>query len=469
MKQLRWIWALGIAAVVLIGIFIIVDISTDKKEKSKHIGDSKQLLQFDEEKATGVTLKNEEGTFSFSWDAENLRWVQTGGDEIHVNSYAVGAVVSYACHLESLKTVAFDSSSKDVYGFADPVEIRITTTDTGDDHPYLIYVGDNTPTYDAYYAMIGGSDEIYTIDYNSGSVFCASKNALKNVYLFDTTAAQVQYIRIEKAGTQPVEIQRDSERAWEILQPAGFTPAKAYVDDLADEIVHLSLDSFIEENPSDPAQYGLDKPQAKIWLKGTDGNDPLEEEIWFGNPVSDNENETNIYGMFISTHQVFSITKNESSFINTTVADLIMPFCIEVDIDDVETVTIDMGEVYDMKATLTVDNANSKFKFNDTDVSAMYDDNMKTLYMALYRAISTLRFTEIELNEKPDPDAEPVITIEYKLRDHTKKTLTFTEKSANNYYLFIDGKYSGMTVRLNEFTTSLTPSYESLIQALKNK
>ena len=42
MKQLRWIWALGIAAVVLIGIFIIVDINSDKRDKAKHIGDGKQ-------------------------------------------------------------------------------------------------------------------------------------------------------------------------------------------------------------------------------------------------------------------------------------------------------------------------------------------------------------------------------------------------------------------------------------------
>lgn len=469
MKQLRWIWALGIAAVVLIGIFIIVDINSDKKDKAKHIGDGKQLLQFDESKATRVTLKNEEGTFSFEWDDADRRWVQTGGDEIHVNSYAIGAIVSYACHLESLKTVAPDSSSKNVYGFTNPVEIQVFTTETGDKHPYQIFVGDNTPTYDAYYAMIGGSDSIYTIDYNSGSVFCASKNALKNAYLFDTTAAQVQYIRIEKAGAHPVEIQRDSERAWQIVQPVGFNPAKAYVDDLADEIVHLTVESFVAENPADLAQYGLDKPQAKVWLKGTDGSTPLEEELWFGKPVSDSENETNLYGMFTSTRQVFTITKSQASFTNTTVAELVMPFCVETDIDNVDTVTIDMGSVYDLKATLGVDNANSAYQFNGTDISGLYDENLNKLFMNLYRAISNLSFTEIALDEKPDPKAEPVITIVYTFKDHTKKTLTFTEKSANNYWLFTDGAYSNMTVRLNEFTKSLTPSYETLIQVLKDK
>lgn len=471
MKQLRWVWALGIAAVVLIGIFVIVDISSNKKEKAKHIGDGKQLLQFDESKADGITLKNEDGTFSFSWDETDGRWMQTAGDPFRTNSYAIAAIISYASHLESLKTVAFDSSSKDVYGFTDPIEIRISTTDTDEKHPYIIYVGDNTPTYDAYYAMIDGSDEIYTIDYNSGSVFCASKNALKNMYLFDTTASQVSYIRIEKQGESPVEIERDSERAWQILQPKGFSPAKAYVDDLADEIVHLSLTSFVEEKPADLSQYGLDKPYAKVWLKGTDGSKQLEEEIWFGNAVSDHENETNIYGYFASNKQVFSITRSEASFADTTVKSLVMPYCTEIDLNDLDTVTIDMGEVYDLNAVLTADIENSKYRFNDTDISDMYDDNMNKLFTNLLRAICNLSFTEIELDGKPDPDAEPAITITYKFRDHTERKLAFVEKAKNDYYLLTDGVYSGMTVRLNQFTasSSVTPSYEELMQALKDK
>ena len=40
MKQLRWVWILGIAAVLLIGIFIVVDMKSDKREAEKHIGET---------------------------------------------------------------------------------------------------------------------------------------------------------------------------------------------------------------------------------------------------------------------------------------------------------------------------------------------------------------------------------------------------------------------------------------------
>ena len=471
MKQLRWIWILGIAAVLLIGIFIVVDINSDKKEKAKHIGDAKQLLQIDTSKITHMSLKNEEGTFGFKWDDTNQTWVQTEGDPFNVNPYVISAIVNYASHLESIKTVAFDSKDKAVYGFNDPIEIRIFTTDTDDEHPYIINVGDNTPTYDAYYAMIGGSDEIYTIDYNSGTIFCSSKNAMKDAYLFNTTASQVSYIRVEKNGKTEFEIGRDSERAWQLLEPAGFSLAKAYVDELSDDIVHITVDSFVEDNPADLAKYGLDKPDRKVFLKGTDGTAQIQEEIWFGAPVSDHENETDLYGYFATSKQVFIIKKAETSFADRQFASLLLPYCADIAAENVESVEIDMGEVCDVKAALGINVTDSKYSFNGTDISGMYDDSINTLFMNFFRSIINLRFSETELDAKPDPDAEPVIKIIYNFNDGTRTALTFTKKNTNEFYLFTDGTYSGLTVRLNRFTASscIVPCYDALVQALKEK
>ena len=471
MKQLRWIWILGITAVVLIGIFIIVDMNSDKKEREKHIADGKQLLHFDASKVTALSLKNEEGTLAFEWDTENAEWKQTEGEQFHVSNYAVNAIVNYACDLQSLKTVALNSDSKEIYGFTDPIELRICTTDTGRDHPYIIYVGDNTPTYDAYYAMIDGSDEVYTIDYNSGTVFCASRNALKNAYLFDTTAAQVSYIRFEKDGKTTVELSRDDERAWQLLQPSGFSLAKAYVDELSDDIVHITVDSFVEEGTVDLAKYGLDKPHTKVFLKGSSGIRALEEEIWFGAPLTENENETDLYGYFVTSKQVFSIKKAETSFADTTAAKLILPYCADITLNDVKSIDIDMGEIYDLKAAAEFDMENEKYKFNGTDISNMYDETVNKLFKDFCRSVATLGFTDVQLDEKPDPDAEAAITILYKFKDGSQKKLTFTKKTANEFYLFTDGKYSGLTVRLNKFTdsASVTTTYNALVQALKDK
>jgi hypothetical protein len=62
------------------------------------------------------------------------------------------------------------------------------------------------------------------------------------------------------------------------------------------------------------------------------------------------------------------------------------------------------------------------------------------------------------------------MTITYTRTDGTALVLGFVPTSdKNNFYLMQDGSYTGMTVRLNKFTTgaSVTPSYESLMAALK--
>ena len=471
MKQLRWVWILGITAVLLIGIFIIVDMRSDKKEAEKRIGDPKQLFQFDGANATKVTVKNEEGVFSFRWNTEQYTWEQTEGDAFHVNSYVIAAMVNYASNLKSLKTVAFDCQDTSVYGFADPIRLDIYTTETGDSNPYTILIGDCTPTYDAYYAMVEGSNDVYTIDYNSGTVFCSSKNAMKNTYLFDTTATQVNYCKIERDGKVAMEIVRNSDLAWELVQPAGFSTAKAAMDELADTIVHETVDSFVEDNPKDLSVYGLDHPNTKIWLKGTNGPKELEEEIWIGDACSDHEYETNVYGYFVRTKQVFSITRASVAFSQNDISTLLIPYCIDVSIDDLDSVDLDMGELYDIKTTLTMDNAKEQFMLDDIDIDNIYDDSISSLYMTFYRSISFLRFSDIDLEGKPDPEKEPAIRIVYHFRDGSEKALTFVEKEKNVYYLLINGEYSKQTVRLINFTDSscIVPCYNALVQALRTK
>ena len=471
MKQLRWVWILGIAAVLLIGIFIVVDMKSDKREAEKHIGEAKQLFQFDGAEATKLTIQNEEGVFSFRWNDVKYTWEQAEGDPFHVNSYVIAAMVNYASNLKSLKTVAFDCKDTAVYGFTDPVRLQIYTSQTGDSNPYTVYIGDPTPTYDAYYAMVEGSDDVFTIDYNSGTVFCSSKNAMKNTYLFDTTATQVTYCKVERDGKVTMELQKDSDLVWHLVQPEGFTPAKASVDELTDNIVHENVEAFVEDDPADLSVYGLDHPHTKIWLKGTDGPDPLEEEIWIGDLCSDHENETEVYGYFVSSKQVFRIKRASVSFSQNDVSSLLLPYCLEVSIDDLNSVDIDMGELYDIKATLGMDNAKGQYTFNDIDIDNIYDDSISTLYMTLYRSIAFLRFSELDTESKPDPEKEPAITITYHYRDGSETKLTFVEKESNNFYMLNNGNYTGMTVRLANFNGSscIVPNYNALVQALKQK
>lgn len=466
MKQLRWIIALGLAAVVLTVVFIFVDKKSREKEKQASVGAPKQLFSIDADTAERITLDNEEGHLAFKWNDESHEWVIDGGEFFELDTNAVAAICTQFCSLQSQKTVAFDCQDTAPFGFDEPVTVKLYTTETGDDHPYVLYVGSNTPTYESYYAMTDASNDVYTINYTAGSVFCVAKDTLKTKFLFDTYGSQVSYYRCETEGILPTEIKRAEDGSWTMLQPAPLTVFKANADNLMETIVRVTLSSYVEENPSDLAKYGLDKPKTKILLQGSLSGRPMEQEVWFGDPVTDNVDETSIYGYFVKTKQVFTIGKAMCSFINNSPNDLILPYCYDVNIEDLSSVDIDMGEIYDMKETLSVDSKNNKYALSGKEIDTE-DNTVLRLFQNYYRAVSNLSFSDLALDAKPE--GEPVITIVYHFTDGKTVTLGFVPLETNNYALMKDGAYTGQTVRLNRFTASgsVVPSYEELKAALQ--
>ena len=468
MKQFRWVWILAAAALLLTGIFFFVDRKTKDKEARIEAGKAKTLFAIEPTSTERLVLDNEEGHFEFYVDDATGMWTLDGDDQFNLNTYAVAAINNYFCTLQSEKTVAFDCQDTSVYGFDHPVTLKLYNADTGKDHPYVLYVGDNTPTYDSYYAMVDGSNDVFTIDYTSGSIFCAAKDTLKNLYLFDTYSSLVNYYKVERDGKNVITLDHASGN-WKITAPEGMEVALSSITSLMDEIVRVQLDGFVADTPDDLAQYGLDNPKYKLWLKAANEDQTMDEEIWFGNSISDYENETNIYGYFVKSKQVFSIKKASVSFLDYTLTDYISPYCINVSVEDLKSVEIDMGEIYDLHEVLGIDYENMQFKLGDTDITALADDNISELYTDFYRSISNLMISEADPDAVPDPEAEPAITITYTYKDGKQTVLTFTEKADKNYFILQDGVYTKRTVRLNNFTGAgrIVPAYEALMRALK--
>lgn len=466
MKQLRWVWILGITAVLLVGIFIVVDQRTKQKEEEARIGEPKQLLSIDSNAVTRITIDNEDGHFAFDWDSG---WKLVSQEQFQINTYAVAAICNYICDVRSEKTVAFDCKDPSVYGFDHPVTLKVYTADTDADHPYILYVGDSTPTYDAYYAMVDGSDDVYTIDYNSGSIFCVAKDSLKNTYLYDVPVSGVEYYRLERDGKTVTEISRDTDGNWQLNTPAGYDIHKSNIDDLFDDLGRASVSGFVEEHPEDLAQYGLEQPHTKLYLEGTSNAKPFNDEIWFGSNTSSSEDALEMFGYSKSNDQVFVVRRADVAFIEAEPSQYMLPYCINVAIENLSQIEIDMGDVYDMHEVLYLDYANTQYSLGGTDITALKNEETMSLFTAYYRAIAYLSFSELELTAKPDPEAEPVIRIIYTFLDGSTSELCFVEKEQNNYYLLKDGTYTGMTVRLNRFTGTgcIVETYEALEFALR--
>ena len=466
MKQLRWIAVLAAAAILLGVIFIIVDQNTKKKEEQKKLGEAKTLFSFEGSNTRRIDLENEEGHFIFDWDNDELLWRNsTENDPFDPNPYTLNAIINYFSTLKSLRTIEFDCKNTSVYGFDHPITLKITTTENDNDHPYVLYVGDATPTYDAYYAMLDGSDDVYTIDYNSGTVFCSAKNMLKNRYVFFTTVSQVSYYKIEREGAVTMEMERDSDYLWTVRQPADFQPNEETLTDLLDSATRVQVTSFVEETSEGLDKYGLDHPHTKIWLRGVNREEKISTEVWFG----DNMNETEMYAYLPDTKQVCTVALADVTFLNLTETDLLAPFCLhDIDFSGFRSIEADMGDVYDLHETLTFDSTEQTYRIGDTEINKAEREKV-TAFTNFVRSLINLHYTDLALDEKPDPEAEPAMRITYSYADGRRVELTFIEKEKNLYYLMRDGKYAGVTVRLNEFsaTGSVIESHAALKTAMQ--
>ena len=465
-KQTKWIIGLAATAAALGGVYLFVDAKLSDKEERASIGGPKTLFSFDANTMERLTIDNEDGHFCFDWNENDGYWELTSDDQFAINRDAVGAICNYICELQSEKTVVFDCEDTSQFGFDDPVTLKVYTTETGENDPYVLYVGDNTPTFDAYYVMVEGSNDVYTINYSMGSIFCVAKDTLKNLYLFDAFSTMVDYYKLERGGETIVELKRNTDSSWCMEQPAKFDVYRSEIENMINNLVRISVTGFVEEHPTDLAQYGLDDPIAKVYVKGKTINGITDEEIWFGKACTEAADETDIYGYFANSEQVFTILRNELGFIDAEAVNYVEPYCTSIEISDVSAVQVDLGEISDMKCLLLTDYAKEQYSFEGTDITALNDDTMTEKFQTLFREISTLRFTDLDLDAQPE--GEPAATITYDLLEGGKRTLEFIPESDNNFYVMEDGKYTGKTIRLNRFTGAggITRSYDAMAEAV---
>jgi hypothetical protein len=107
------------------------------------------------------------------------------------------------------------------------------------------------------------------------------------VKLVDVKVEDVQKMTLKK-GSDVIGFQKDEKGDWTITEPI---PAKAdsfEVNRLAEDFSSLKLEKVVDENPKDPAAFGLPQTEVSLWVKGQDkpvtialgSENPLDNTIY---------------------------------------------------------------------------------------------------------------------------------------------------------------------------------------------
>lgn len=157
MKQKRMMLMLGGVLVVLIGCYVGLKAWNDhQQEQAEADEEAAKIRLVDAEGLTAVSYTDGESTLGFTLEEDT--WRYTEDQEIPMNQDVVGGFADTVASLNATRELENPDDISD-YGLDSPSYTINYTTEDGEDG--TIYIGNMTG--EDYYAMLEGSDKVYTI------------------------------------------------------------------------------------------------------------------------------------------------------------------------------------------------------------------------------------------------------------------------------------------------------------------
>lgn len=457
MKRIKT--AIAVMAIILIaavGIYFLAShFNTNKTKKENEEANKLILFNIDEDAIDKVDIHNETGNYIAEY-VENQGWALTNSDEFELNSSAITAICSNFSQLKANKILDDTDTSK--YGFDNPITLTVYTGDTS----YKLYIGDATPTYENFYVMKENDDNIYLIDYTTGTILCATKNALKQTNVINFFTSEIDYFCLWKGAEKDENIRfsmnKDENGTWRMDKP--YQDTSVYNTQITNFLADATRDeifSFVAENcpESDYGKYGFDDPKYVLEVKAGEKH----TKVIFGD-YTNNENE--MYGLFVDSGQVVTFISNEIAALGYDTMDMMNTTVYSADINDVTEVKV---ETSDIQALLEINSYEEKYVLNGTQLK---DDDTKSAFISFFNSFNNTYFESIENNQKPK--GEPEITITYTLSNNTVNKIEYIPvpgEDSNTYWAVKNDEYTGFVVRKKIIANILT-SYEKLAEAVES-
>lgn len=134
------------------------------------------VIKTDTESVRNVSYIHDGVTMSFTKDSNGV-WKLDGDDSFVPDADIMANIVSYATNLNARSEIE-DPSELSEYGLDNPQYIVSFTDGTGVQQSY--FIGDQFAVDGTYFAMVEGSDKIYTITDYYPNAFITDKEQLKS-------------------------------------------------------------------------------------------------------------------------------------------------------------------------------------------------------------------------------------------------------------------------------------------------
>ncbi|HOB08219.1 MAG TPA: DUF4340 domain-containing protein [Limnochordia bacterium] len=350
------------------------------------------------------------------------QWLVNDVDPALLDQAQVQTVVRRFATLEASHKLEEKPSDLTKYGLDKPG--TTARAKLGDGSEKVVYLGNRHPTEYLFYAQIDGDEAVYAVNGMYGVAFQSKVEDFLIRELAAIDLIDLQYLLIRNAGQAPIEIVTGESRSPSMLgmdrlrfvspykTPYRVAHLENYPDFTLDgsPVLTLRVREFVDLDPVDLNQYGLDQPRGELAV--ADSRDSVHLLL------GADRNETEVYAMLKDGHAVFTIYKNLIRIRNANPFDWVNKFLYMASIDDIRRVEIfwdDQHYQLDMKREQVVvepEDADGEPKAELKET--FYINGMAAEERSFRRLYGTIIGLTVDALIEGEPlSGEPVMTIVY--------------------------------------------------------
>jgi hypothetical protein len=351
MSKGRSLIALFAALLLIAGIYGFMEIR-GLGEPAPVADQRVRVLEFDVEEISRMVLVSQEETLTLTREGEG--WIVDYPYPVVLNIRNVEDIAYSFARLFAEEVVHESPEDLSPFGLDKPsVEATVILMDGRE---FTVYLGNRTPIGNMFYLMKKNDPRVLTVWGSHGNHFSYTLESIRDTRLTEINLQEVTYFKLAREGDRTIEIVKTQEAdeqkiqldfsMWHMIQPYNESASVHHerFNTLLATLPKLEISKFIDDNPKDLAQYGLDTPIMELQIK--DSQNTLH--LLFGNDLD----EQHVHFMAAGTNAVYAMEKEAlESLIAVTPFDLFDRFAFIVNIDYVDEIVI---ETVDAKHNLTI-------------------------------------------------------------------------------------------------------------------
>ena len=452
MKDIRLLQRLAVIFTALLVLFIGLKIfqAVQKKNLDDDIsGQSMELCELRELRSLKIVDAEGIETFFQFGDEGRIRSVTYGQTEFDVEKLNSERVNSY---IQSIIGISVRKSfepteSLSVYGL-DRDQYTLTLS-LGDGRTKTVHIGSPLSDRSGIYFQIDGDPKVYVAN-NSFYLNLSTKfESFLSQYITSIERSRVDTIsfsRTSDGDKWKVQVLEDKdngvflESQYRVLEPIERDPRDEMIR-MIDTILHFPANQYLPISEENRASYGLDAPeyQFDITLKtGETVKISLSRELG-----------GYYYGECSSNPYTFRVLAGSIPGLDKPSFELIEAYVKKEYLDEFRSATVTMKDTtFTLECwfdtTGTFESEGTSFTLDKRNAKVI-DSNGDCYGLVLFQSICRIPIYKME--KDADPDLSNVeATISVTRVDSENYTIKFVPKNENEYYCFLNDRYSGFIV-----------------------